>query len=72
MNKSINLLTLETKEKITDVLNESGLPLVLLDYLIKDLSAYLTNALNNEMIKEKTAQQNKCQSEKKDGGENGN
>lgn len=71
MNKSINLLTLETKEKITDVLNESGLPLVLLDYLIKDLSVYLTNALNNEMIKEKAAHQNKCQSEKKDGGENG-
>ena len=48
MEKTLNIATLETKEKLTKVINESGLPLIILDYLIKDLSAFLSNSLANE------------------------
>ena len=44
MEKTLNIATLETKEKLTKVINESGLPLIILDYLIKDLSTFLSNS----------------------------
>ena len=52
MEKTLNIATLETKEKLTKVINESGLPLRILDHLIKDLSAFLSNSLANETSRE--------------------
>lgn len=48
MEKTLNIATVETKEKLTKVINESGLPLIILDYLIKDLSTFLSNSLAAE------------------------
>lgn len=52
MEKTLNIATVETKEKLTKVINESGLPLIILDYLIKDLSAFLSNSLATETSRE--------------------
>lgn len=64
MNKPANLIIEETKEQITKMINESGLPPFLLEPLIKDIYNQIFFLKQKELEKSKTDYEESLKKEK--------
>ena len=53
MNKPVNLILEETKEKLSKTINESGLPAFLIELLIKDIHNQVVFLAQKELDKTK-------------------
>ena len=66
MNKPANLIVEETRENITKVINESGLPPFLLEPLIKDIYNQISFLKQKELEKSKKDYQESLKKEEKE------
>lgn len=65
MNKPANLITEETREKIVNTINESGLPPFLLEPIIKDIYNQVSLLKQKELEKSKRDYEENIKKEKK-------
>jgi len=53
MNKPFNTTVIETKQKIVEVFNESGLPLSVCSMILNEITLTVNSQLNQTLINEK-------------------
>lgn len=52
MEKSINIVIEETKQNLANVINNSGLPMGIIELIINDIQSQVINAKNNQLSQE--------------------
>lgn len=52
MKKSINIVIEETKQNLANVINNSGLPMGIIELIINDIQGQVINAKNNQLSQE--------------------
>lgn len=52
MEKSINIVIEETKQNLANVINNSGLPMGIIELIINDIQGQVINAKNNQLSQE--------------------
>lgn len=67
MNKPANLIVEETKENLTKVINESGLPPFLLELIIRDIYNQISFLKQKELEKSKKDYEESLKKDKKEG-----
>lgn len=67
MNKTADLIVEETKEKLTNTINESGLPPFLLELILKDIYNQISFLKKKELEKSKKEYEANLKKEKKEG-----
>lgn len=55
MNKPLTMIVKETKKKIVDICNESGLPTVILDFIMREISAEVHSLTERQSLEEEMA-----------------
>lgn len=55
MNKPLAMIIKETKSKLANVCNESELPFVILDLIVKDIYLEVHSLAENQSLEEETA-----------------
>ena len=66
MNKGFNLTAKETFDKIVNTINDSGLPIVVSKYIIRDILSQIEQVEKNEIAKEQQEYQLSLEKEKKE------
>jgi hypothetical protein len=64
MDKPITIQIEEIKDNLTNILNNSNLPLFVIRYILKDLYSEVCNLYNQQVINDKTEYQNYINSQK--------
>ena len=64
MDKLITIQIEEIKDNLTNILNNSNLPLFVIRYILKDLYSEVCNLYNQQVINDKTEYQNYINSQK--------
>lgn len=67
MTKPANLIVEETKENLTKVINESGLPPFLLELIIRDIYNQISFLKQKELEKSKKDYEESLKKDKKEG-----
>ena len=65
MNKPLTMIIKETKSKLANVCNESGLPFAVLDLVVKDFYLELHSLAERQSLEEETAYINAIKEENK-------
>lgn len=65
MNKPLTMIIKETKSKLANVCNESGLPFAILDLIVKDFYLELRSLAERQSLEEETAYINAIKEENK-------
>lgn len=65
MNKPLTMIIKETKSKLANVCNESGLPFAVLDLVVKDFYLELRSLAERQSLEEETAYINTIKEENK-------
>lgn len=51
MNKDVNLTIENTRQAVVEIINQSGLPIGVAYYVLKDIMADLSNSYNTYLVK---------------------
>lgn len=66
MEKGFNLTAKETFDKIVNTINESGLPIVVSKYMVRDILMQIEQVEKNQIAKEEQEYQLSLEKEKKE------
>lgn len=66
MKKGFNLIAKETFDKIVNTINDSGLPIVVSKYLVRDILTQIEQVEKNEIAKEEQEYQLSLENNKKE------
>ena len=66
MNKPVNLILEETKQKLSQTINESGLPAFMIELLIKDIYSQVNFLAQRDLEKSKKEYEASLEKEKKE------
>lgn len=67
MNKPVNLILEETKQKLSQTINESGLPAFMIELLIKDIYSQVNFLAQRDLEKSKKEYEASLENVKKEG-----
>lgn len=66
MNKPVNLILEETKQKLSQTINESGLPAFMIELLLKDIYSQVNFLAQRDLEKSKKEYEASLEKEKKE------